>query len=425
MASLSDFFSTLRGSSFARNVVTMLSGTVIAQAIPMAMSPVLTRLYSKEDYGLYAYFLLVSTTISALASLRYEFAIMLPKADDAAANIVALSLWLAVFVSATLLAVTVLLAAVDSELLARARLGAWSYALAPMVLLQSVYQTLSYWLLRKQAFRQLSLSRVFRAIAMAIGNVAMGAAAIRGGLVASSLIGQAVATGVLAARVVHSHRRDFGALSWSVMKREARVHRQFALFALPADLMSMLSQQMPVAILPAGAGGLFAFVQNVVSAPIGFIAGAVLDAFKERATRDYRERGEFREIFTRLLKTLAALAIAPTVILLVAGPHLFGMVFGPAWREGGDVARILAVMFMCKFVVSPLSYSYYVVGRTREDFILHALVVASTAAAMWIGMHVFQSTRAALWLFSVNYSIVYVVYLIRSYQFSLGERRAT
>ena len=41
-------------SEFSRNVLTLMTGTTIAQAIPIAISPILTRIYTPEDFGLFA-----------------------------------------------------------------------------------------------------------------------------------------------------------------------------------------------------------------------------------------------------------------------------------------------------------------------------------------------------------------------------------
>jgi len=39
---------------FSKNVLTLMTGTTIAQAIPVAISPILTRLYTPEDFGVVA-----------------------------------------------------------------------------------------------------------------------------------------------------------------------------------------------------------------------------------------------------------------------------------------------------------------------------------------------------------------------------------
>lgn len=398
----------------------MMSGTAIAQVIPIAMAPVLTRLYRAEDYGAYALFLLLSYAISALASLRYEFAIMLPEEEKDAASLVALCFGLASLVSAVVAIGTLVLRLTSLEVLQMSRLGRSLYLLGPMVLLQSCYQTLGYWLLRKQSFRQLAFSRVFRAIAMAVANVAFGVVGLGQGLVLSSLLGQAVAVLVLAGRLVREDRDDFRQLRVARMRQLAAQHKNFPLYALPSDLLSTFAQQLPVMFFSPKPGGHFAFVQNVVNAPLGFVSGAVLDAFKERATRDYRTRGEFRDIFLKLFRALVLMSILPGLVLFAFAPPLFAFVFGEEWREAGEMARILAIAFCFKFVASPLSYSYYIVGKTKEDFVLHVWIAASSAAALAYGTFVANDPRLAVLLFSINYAFVYVFYLVRSYKFASG-----
>lgn len=41
---------------FTRNVLTLMTGTTIAQAIPVAISPILTRIYTPQDFGIFALF---------------------------------------------------------------------------------------------------------------------------------------------------------------------------------------------------------------------------------------------------------------------------------------------------------------------------------------------------------------------------------
>ncbi len=404
--------------SFLRNVMTMLTGTVVAQAIPMLAAPVLTRLYAPADYGEYAAFMLVATALSALASARLELAIMLPEKEHEAASLLVLCLLIAGGVSLVLFLVVLFAGDGLPEAFAGSKIGDAVRLLAPMIALQSGFQVLNYWLLRKQRFRLLSISRVFRALAIAGANIAFGLLLVPRGLVFSTLIGQTVATGILAGQVAYEDRVALKGFDFKLARRLAVLHREFPLFSLPAELLSTLAGQLPVMLLDKATGGLFAFVQMVVNAPLSFVSGAVFDAFKERATRDYREQGTFRPIFTKLAKTLVLLGIAPLLVLVLFGPPLFALVFGEAWRMGGEVARILAAMYFLKLLASPLSYAFNVVGRQREDFILHIWIACSTFGVLWWGRTEGLASLAMMGLYSVNYCVIYVITFLRSYQFS-------
>ena len=84
-------------SEFSRNVVTLMTGTTIAQAIPIAISPILTRIYTPEDFGVFAVYLSILTIVAVVATGKYELAIMLPEEENDALNLVSLSILLVSF----------------------------------------------------------------------------------------------------------------------------------------------------------------------------------------------------------------------------------------------------------------------------------------------------------------------------------------
>jgi len=77
-------------SEFSRNVLTLMTGTTIAQAIPIAISPILTRIYTPKDFGVFVLYMLIASVVAVIATGSYEHAIMLPKKDEDARNIFSL-----------------------------------------------------------------------------------------------------------------------------------------------------------------------------------------------------------------------------------------------------------------------------------------------------------------------------------------------
>ena len=82
-----------RSSSFAADVLKLVTGTTIAQVITILAAPVITRLYGPEAFGLLTLFASI-TSILGVNRLHgaYELAIMLPKTDEEAANLLGLCL---------------------------------------------------------------------------------------------------------------------------------------------------------------------------------------------------------------------------------------------------------------------------------------------------------------------------------------------
>ncbi|MGQ9623675.1 MAG: lipopolysaccharide biosynthesis protein, partial [Candidatus Caldatribacteriaceae bacterium] len=75
---------------FGRSVLLLAGGTALGQAVTVLVSPILTRLYSPEDFGVFGVYASLLGIVAVIASLRYEYAIPLPEEDETAANILAL-----------------------------------------------------------------------------------------------------------------------------------------------------------------------------------------------------------------------------------------------------------------------------------------------------------------------------------------------
>jgi O-antigen/teichoic acid export membrane protein len=74
----------------------MTDGSAASQALTIIAFPIITWLYSPAHYGSWSLLLSVFVILFVVVCWRYEFAILLPKEDDEAANIFGLSVLLAI-----------------------------------------------------------------------------------------------------------------------------------------------------------------------------------------------------------------------------------------------------------------------------------------------------------------------------------------
>ena len=92
-----------KNSRFFRSVIVVASGTAMAQLITMAFSPVITRLYGPEAFGVLGTFVAFTHILSPLAGLTYPAAIVLPKEDSEAECLVRLSRNISFFIAIAIL----------------------------------------------------------------------------------------------------------------------------------------------------------------------------------------------------------------------------------------------------------------------------------------------------------------------------------
>ena len=135
----------VRRGNFGSDVLKLVTGTVLAQGISLLLSPLLTRIYAPQAFGVWAIFSSITTIIGVIACLRYEVTIMLPESDEEGASLLGASLLIVTVISiATLAAVLVGRSAIVSVLKAP-EITPWLWLVPVAVFVNGVYLALSSW----------------------------------------------------------------------------------------------------------------------------------------------------------------------------------------------------------------------------------------------------------------------------------------
>ena len=427
ISALSDRFRSR--SDFTKQVLTLATGTAAAQALTILAAPLLTRLYRPEDYGVFALFGAVVGLSALLASGKYDLAILIPKEDAAATALVGACLLITTVVAAVL---TVLLWFTCHPLaawLGDPLLAPWLQLVPLGVVLTNLGLVLAVWASRQQAYGALSNSRMAGALAGTAANLALGFAGWgAAGLVCGFLVVQVATLAVLWPHSSGLLRGLKSETSLGAIRAEATRFASFPKFSLGAELLNSLSNQLVVLLLPKFFGmavlGWYAMGQRVIGIPTTLVGGAVGEVFRSQASRDYAEKGNCREIFRKTFRHLVLLGVGPFLLLLVGAPDLFAWVFGESWRMAGRLTQVMSVMFFLRFVVSPLTYTFFLAGRQVEDMAMQAWMLISSAAALSLGYWFSKNVVTTLLCFAVNYSAIYLAYLWRSHRHALQRSGA-
>jgi O-antigen/teichoic acid export membrane protein len=394
----------------------LVSGATLSQLITAAASPLLTRLFDPEAFGLYSLLGSITGMVWIVGCMRYEDSILLPDADEEAANQLGVCVLFALLVSAASLVAVQFGARLIVQLLkAPPLLGSLLWFTPPMVLISSISLAFNSWATRQRRFGQLSVTRVSASatstgVQLAGGYSGYGTATT---LVASSLIGNTVGTGILGGQIL---RRDGALLRRSV--RAERIwrglvrYRKFPLYGTASTLLNNLSWELPALLLQhyfsAAVVGFYALGNALLRLPMGVIGGAISQVFFQRAADAYR-RGTLTAVAASALRRLAALSVVPLMVVAILGKELFIFFFGSRWSEAGVYAQILAPWIFVWFISSPLSSVFSVLERQEFGLKFNPVVLGtrflSLAAGGWL-----HSPRLALAFFSASGVALYGFY---------------
>lgn len=372
-------------NAFARGVTVLVSGNAGAQALMVLAAPLLTRLYTPEDFGLLAVYAGLLALFSVVASLRYELAIPLPESQYEAANVVILSL-LIVLVMTAISGLMVLIAGGQIALaLDTPKLAKYFWLLPVGVFLSGVYKVFNYWAVRERAFSDIAITRISQtlvSLAIQILGFKIGGLAL--------LLGQACGQGVGTFRLLNVALKHnvFKSLSFREVWSAAKKYQSFPLFSTWSGVFNTAGTQLPslmlAAFFSASGAGFYALAHRVLVLPMNVMGNAIGKVFLSRAP-DASRKGQLPELVENVHSYLAKIAMPVSIVIILIGPDLFSYIFSEDWRKAGVFAQLLAPFLYIQFITSPLSTLHSILGHQAKGAFFHGVLLVVRALSISIG----------------------------------------
>lgn len=402
-------------SAFAKGVSVLMGGTAGAQVLMVLAAPLLTRLYTVDDFGLLAVYAALLSLFTVIASVRYELAIPLPEDDQTAASVVVLCL-LVVLAVTGLSALGVFFAGESIAIaLNVSKLTTYFWLLPAGVLLVGTYQVFNYWALRTKAFPAIARTKIRQSVTT-LGIQILGFQF--GGI--ALLIGQATGQGAgsLSLALPVLRMRQFSRVTAKDVRQAAARYRQFPIFSTLGGFFNTAGQQLPplmiAAIFSSGAAGLYALAHRVLAMPMAVMGQAVSSVFFSNAAVAHR-KGKLGALVSKVHQKLVHIIMPPTVILVVSAPDLFGIVFGSEWRVSGEFASWLSLWLFVSFTTSPVSNIFSIVERQSLGMLMQVVIFVFRTAGVLIGAETGDLLHTVM-LFSLSNIGAYLVYLMVAFR---------
>lgn len=409
--------------SFRRNALVLTAGTLTAQALPLALYPIFTRMFAPADFGVFATVSLFATLAALLASGTYEGTILIAPSRRIAAHLAAYAIVRSGVVLVALLVLSFPLTGTLVGLGMDPAVAPWLPFVPLTAAALVIYSCYSEWCVRNKYFSELSRIRIWQTSAIAMGRLALGLT-VPGinGFVAGDVVGK-VASSVRSGAMFWARDRAYLFIhSWERMRASARRYARVAQYSLPDQLINNLSGSIHVLFLGAAFGaeqlGYVTLVLSVMYVPVTVVSSAVKDVFRQRASVEYAAEGTCRPTYRRLLLPLGALAVAGFGVLYAISPWLFPFVLGDDWAIAGDYARILTPLFFWNFVSMSLGGVLVIAERTDVSLRWQITNLAMTMVALLIGTRVLGNMVGALWCLSIARAAAYVLYMGLSYHYA-------
>lgn len=431
----------LRGNRVVRNILTVVSGTAGAQAVTLAVMPVITRLYGPDAYGALGVFMGLVWMLTPVAALTYPMAIVLPRHDDDARRIIRLSILVALAIASLAMIVCLTAGPALVERLDIQAVETYLWLLPLVMLAGCALEIAQQWMIRQQRYGLTAKVAVSHSL-LHNGLRVLGGLlhATPGMLIVTTGFGPALQALLLAFAYQRSTPKkphapgDNPSETPASLVMIARRYHDFPLYRAPQMLINGVSQHLPTLVLagyfgPASAG-FFALCRQALTMPTQLVGKSVTDVYYPRIVNAIHEQKPITGMLGKAVVGLAVVGCIPFGAVVVLGPDLFAFVFGSQWYAAGEQARWLAVAEYAVFISRPCTVAVPALSLQGRFLAFEIVSTALRVGALMIGalwLEAALSTVAAFAMANVLiYTALVVIVLIASHRwYARQERRNT
>lgn len=408
-------------SEFTRHVLTLMTGTTIAQSIPIAIMPILTRIYTPDDFGLFSLYMSIASLLSVMATGRYELAIVLPDNNKEAINIVVLSLMITFLISVVTLVVVILFNSEITSLLNSPEVSDWLYLLPCSVLVTGFYQSMNYWMNRNKRYKNIAFNRVLQSSAAGVTNVSMGFGGFGGvGLILGGLIGQGISSLNLGITLLKRDKIFFKEVKFIKIIYFLKKYKKLPIYNLPSTLIEavklsviniIIAKLFTISVL-----GQFSLAWRMLQVPMVLLGNSLSQVFFQRISSV--EKNDLSVIIKKFIIKTSLLVSPLFIAIYMFSEDVFVFVFGGQWQIAGEAASILTPWLFLTFLTRPLSAFFIVVNRQEIALIFSILSVALlfTLIALYRDLDFISLLNIITIIMSITLLIYLLIVVLYSYK---------
>ncbi len=348
--------------SLIKNITVLVTGTVIAQIIPVALQPILKRLFTAEDFGIFDIYLKILGMLFIIFALKYDMAVVLPKNRVKALLLLVLSVLLGFFFT---LVSYIILFIFDKEIMQLLqfpeKFKLALYILPLSTLFFSMFNVFNYLLIRDKKFKASSINKVNRRAAEGAVQISLAYIPLLKtmGLFIGNLIGNIIYFISAYYQSFNGFKIDKRFFKISMLKSVAKEYSDLPKYNIIPELLNVgfmaALSFLILAKFDIKEVGYMELTQRILAIPTAFVAYSVgqvlLQKLSEMVNNKQKITYEIKKVFLLLL----AMAVPFVLVILIFAVPLFTFVFGENWGISGLYSKYLVVFYAMGFLISPLS----------------------------------------------------------------------
>lgn len=391
-----------------------MSGTALSQGILIAATPILTRLFTPENFGFLALYLAFVGTISVVSSWKYELAIMLPEDEEDAKALVFLSIIITIFTSLIVFIILFIFKGYLGAITENIKLFIWLVPLG--ILINGLLQIFVTWGARNEQYKSVANTRVAQSSVTVLSQLSLGVISLSSlSLIYGNILGIFSSLIYLVYQTSKKHYIQLTNISKKRITENLSKYRNFPKFQSTSVLINSLSQHLPIILLSmfysAEIAGFYSLTHRALTTPARLLGNSVRQVYFQRASKIFNKNESIRQILSKSTFGLIKVSIVPFVIVAIFAQSIFIFVFGKEWIVSGIYAQLIIVYIFALTVNPPAVMTLQILGMQKFSMVYEIFLAIFRFLAIYLGYIFYNNHFISIGMFSLV-GVVFNIYLI-------------
>jgi O-antigen/teichoic acid export membrane protein len=345
-------------------------GSSMGQLILVLASPILTRIYTPEEFGVFTIYISIVGLIGSIAAGRYEYAILKPKKYFESLSLLYISIILTAIVSIiSLIAISIFekqlvsIINIDNKIVL--------YSIPFSILLTSLYTTFTMWNNKNKNFKVSAYGDTFKSFFVSTFQIISNKIDV--GLIYGQIIGNLISLLIITKNFFRNDIKKIKHIKFKYILYMMKKHKDFPIYNMPHMLVTSLKINGTVILISAIFGnvilGYYSLAMRVLILPISIVGKSISQVYYQKICVMREENQSIDKLTQKTIINISLIAIPFLIILYFIAPKLFSFVFGENWLTVGYYVQALIPYMFFMFLLSAISSIPLVFNRQKQYFI--------------------------------------------------------
>jgi len=349
-----------------------MGGTLAANVLSMFFSPVITRLFTPENFGAFAFFSTIGSIILKSSTLSFDQAIIIVNDDENAISLSALAFSAMIVIAILFVSIIYVFNQPFSMLFNQLDFHQYSFLLLFFIFSKGGLNIGNNLLIRKKKFRNVAEGKFLESLFSGIIKIVFGffIGANVSGLLGGLILGTTCAFIFIGIKNINIYSyKKIIKVNIKKMGCVGKRYQDFAKYNYWTSLVNHISQNMTVLFLSVFYTpeiiGFYALGRRMVTLPVEYLSDSFYKVYLQSVSEKITKNQAIVNAMKKATLYLVLIGIIPFSVLFIYGPSLFSFVFGQAWETSGDIVRLLIPGYFMVFINRPAQAAFLVLRKLK------------------------------------------------------------